>query len=126
MSLQPYYLDRIAHDLVLKYCKEDAKNQAHKMRSMVAYGLERFWGEQIRLQGSQEGNYWRDTWNELAKILSKAGISLPNDPVNKNNTQHIKNMADQLWDFNQQHRKVALAVLTQLCDSLVWWTQRYK
>ena len=25
-----------------------------------------------------------------------------------------------------EDQRVALMVLTQLCDSLVWWTQRYK
>jgi hypothetical protein len=38
-------------------------------------------------------------------------------------------MADGLWRFSEEHpddQRVALAVLTQLCDCLVWWTQRYK
>jgi hypothetical protein len=40
-------------------------------------------------------------------------------------------MSEKLWasdnpDFGIEHRKVALAILTELCDSLVWWTQRYK
>lgn len=35
-------------------------------------------------------------------------------------------MADLLWNFDQEQRKVAIAVLTQLTESMVWWTQRYK
>jgi hypothetical protein len=92
----------------------------------VAVGLERFWGEHLRLQGNAQGDYWRDVWQELVKIMKQAGVNLPNDPVNPNDTNSIKNMTNKLWSFDQKQRKVALAVLTQLCDSLVWWTQRYK
>jgi hypothetical protein len=38
-------------------------------------------------------------------------------------------MTQKLWDqktFPIEHQRITLAVLTQLCDSLVWWTQRYK
>jgi hypothetical protein len=38
-------------------------------------------------------------------------------------------MAKKLWNFAQNNpddNRIALAVLTQLCDALVWWTQRYK
>lgn len=126
MALESFYLDRKAHDLVIKYCKTDAKNQAHKMRSTVAFGLERFWGEQVRLQGTPEGNYWKETWQKLAEILQKTGIQLPNEAIDRNNSQQIQKMADKLWDFDPKQRKVAIAVLTQLCDCMVWWTQRYK
>lgn len=132
MVLKSFYLDRKAHDLVLKYRdKKDRNNksvikESHKMRVTVSYGLERFWGEQIRLQGSEEGNYWKETWNKLAEILQKSGIQLPNDSVDRNSTQQIQQMADKLWKFDPQQSKIALAVLTQLCDCMVWWTQRYK
>jgi hypothetical protein len=52
-------------------------------------------------------------WRTLAEILQDAGIALPND-------------ANNLWDFNREHRKIAIAILTQLCDCAIWWTQRYK
>jgi hypothetical protein len=35
-------------------------------------------------------------------------------------------MAEKLWEIDIQDQRVAMAVLTQLCDCLVWWTQRYK
>jgi hypothetical protein len=117
------------------------------MRLAVAYGLERFWGEHLRLRKETEGEYWKDTWDKLVEeILKPAGIELPNDPVllkdapkkeNKDekkareiaNSDQINNMAKKLWNFAQNNpddNRIALAVLTQLCDALVWWTQRYK
>lgn len=111
---QPYSLDRYAHDLVLARADQDSEvlNQVHKMRSTVAFGLERFWGEQHRLDGDK-ADYWRAMWRTLAEILQDAGIALPND-------------ANNLWEFNPEHRKIAIAILTQLCDCAIWWTQRYK
>ncbi|NCO74663.1 MAG: hypothetical protein GW795_13355 [Cyanobacteria bacterium] len=130
MAWESYNLDQAAHDLVLKYKGTDALNQGYKMRMTVAYGLERFWGEQLRLQGSRgeqtKADYWRDTWIALVGIMKKAGVNLPNDQVSPNDTKQIQAMADKLWNFDQQQRKVAIAVLTQLTESMVWWTQRYK
>jgi hypothetical protein len=132
---------------VLKYRHENVLNESHKMRLAVAYGLERFWGEHLRLRKETEGKYWKDTWDKLVEeILKPAGIELPNDPVllkdapkkeNKDekkareiaNSDQINNMAKKLWNFAQNNpddNRIALAVLTQLCDALVWWTQRYK
>lgn len=128
MAWESYRLDQEAHDLVVKYRdKKDALNQAYKMRVAVAYGLERFWGEQFRLvKDRDKADYWRDTWNALVKIMGNAGVKIPNDNVSPDDTAAIKIMADKLWDFPLEQRKVAIAVLTQLCDSMVWWTQRYK
>ncbi|WP_330203590.1 hypothetical protein [Cyanobacterium sp. Dongsha4] len=130
MAWQSYNLDRVANDLVLRYRGSDALNQSYKMRMTVAYGLERFWGEQFRLQGirgsEQKANYWRDTWQKLVEIMANAGVDLPNDNIDPNNTQQIQVMADRLWSFDQEQRKVVIAVLTQLTESMVWWTQRYK
>lgn len=128
MVWESYNLDQAAHDLVLKYKSTDALNQGYKMRMTVAYGLERFWGEQFRLQNSDQtkANYWRDTWTALVSIMKKAEVNLPNDRITPSNTQQIQAMADKLWSFDQQQRKVAIAVLTQLTESMVWWTQRYK
>ena len=128
MAWESYRLDQEAHDLVVKYRdKKDTLNQAYKMRVAVAYGLERFWGEQFRLvKDRDKADYWRDTWNALVKIMGNAGVKIPNDNVSPDDTAAIKIMADKLWDFPLEQRKVAIAVLTQLCDSMVWWTQRYK
>jgi len=128
MAWESYRLDQEAHDLVVKYRdKKDALNQAYKMRVAVAYGLERFWGEQFRLvKDRDKADYWRDTWKALVKIMGNAGVKIPNDNVSPDDTAAIKIMANKLWDFPIEQRKVAIAVLTQLCDSMVWWTQRYK
>jgi hypothetical protein len=147
MSWQSYDLDRIAQKLVLKYRHRDVLNESHKMRMSVAYGLERFWGEQLRLKDEAERDYWKDVWNALVNdILLPAQIFLPNDIMNLEescngedkpqrqaregrNSQKIKDMADKLWSFSKDfpyEQRVALSVLTQLCDCLVWWTQRYK
>ena len=117
MTWEPLSLDEIAHELVYRYRNEDKEimNQVHKMRSNVAYGLERFWGEHLRLEG-KKSEYWKETWKELVSIMDRADITVPNSP-------------QDLWDpeiFPLPYRKVTLAVLTQLCDSMVWWTQRYK
>ncbi|MEG3859709.1 hypothetical protein [Microcoleus sp. herbarium12] len=128
MAWESYKLDQEAHDLVVKYRdKKDALNQAYKMRVAVAYGLERFWGEQFRLvKDKDKADYWRDTWKALVKIMANAGVKIPNDNVGVDDTAAIKIMANKLWDFPVEQRKVAIAVLIQLCDSMVWWTQRYK
>lgn len=144
MSLKPYEIDRLAHDLVLKFRdKKDVLGESHKMRMATAYGLERFWGEHLRLQreSRDKADFWKETWTTLCKIMKDAGITLPNDQVDPNNTAAIKAMTDKLWAFDlpnegvnpdqdieqcNKQRKIALSVLTELCDSLVWWTQRYK
>ena len=57
MVLEPYNLDKIAHDLVLNHCDKGAHNQAYKMRTAASYGLERFWGEQLRLYDKKRDVY---------------------------------------------------------------------
>ncbi|MEY3868761.1 MAG: hypothetical protein RLZZ338_2652 [Cyanobacteriota bacterium] len=128
MGWEKFNLDRKAHDLVLKYRdKKDASNQVYKMRMTVAYGLERFWGEQFRLvKEKDKADYWNDTWKTLVNIMTEAGVILPNDNINPDNSDAIKEMATKLWNFPVEQRKVTIAVLTELCDSMVWWTQRYK
>lgn len=128
MAWEPYNLDQIAHDLVFaRKDNRDLFGQVYKMRTTVAYGLERFWGEQLRLTG-EEAEYWKATWDKLVEMMAIAGITIPNhaDP-----DQQIK----ELWldckdkaiaKQKRDERKVALAVLTQLCDCMIWWTQRYK
>jgi hypothetical protein len=118
MSWQFYGLDGVARRLV-KQQTEDTIKESHKMRMTVAYGLERFWGEQLRLQGQPEADFWRDTWNEFVNVLAQADIKLEKH-------QTVDPMADHLWNLSREEQQIALAVLTQLCDCLVWWTQRYK
>lgn len=148
MALQSYSLDREAQRLVLHYRDQDVLNQSYKMRTTVAYGLERFWGEHLRHGlDTKEGKYWKAVWDTLAdKLLKPANIDLPNEKINlipppkkedkrekekreQKNTKQIEAMAEKLWRFAEEqpeNQRIALAVLTQLCDCIVWWTQRYK
>lgn len=130
MGWKSYDLDREAQKLVLAAKKRDEKslNQSYKMRMAVAYGLERFWGEHLRLQAKEpeKSQYWLETWDALVGILAQAGVLLPNETVNANNVSQIQTMSDQLWKLTTDEQRVAMAVLTQLCDCIVWWTQRYK
>jgi hypothetical protein len=141
MSWESYGLDRYAQELVLSAKKRspDSLNQSHKMRMAVAYGLERFWGEQLRLAGDKEKKdiYWREVWAILVKVMAKAGITIPNDSIpkveDKKNqaqvqaqTEAIEIMSQKLWNLSLEEQRVSLAVLSELCDALVWWTQRYK
>jgi hypothetical protein len=130
MSWNSYGLDRAAQELVLSARERDPKslNQSYKMRMAVAYGLERFWGEQLRLaKEPAKAAYWRETWNALVDVLKHADVTIPNDPVDPNNTSQVRSMSERLWnELTLEDQRVALAVLTQLCDCIVWWTQRYK
>lgn len=130
MGWKFYSLDQKAQQLVLeaKERDRDSLNQAFKMREAVAYGLERFWGEHLRLRQKEadKSRYWKETWDVLVDLMQQAGITLPNDKVDANQDDAVKAMAQKLWQVKMEDQRVALAVLTQLCDSLVWWTQRYK
>jgi hypothetical protein len=163
MSLKTYGLDQMAQRLVLvcrpfpgvernspEYRSQDVFSQAYKMRTTVAYGLERFWGEHLRLgSDTAEGRYWKDVWDTLVEdILKPASITIPNDSLKleppplghkeskdakkrreEANIRQIHSMADKLWKFAQENpndQRIALSVLTHLCDCIVWWTQRYK
>jgi hypothetical protein len=123
MAWQTYGLDRAAQKLVLaaRNRDTDSLNQSFKMRMTAAYGLERFWGEQLRLQRNEgtKAAYWKQTWDALVEILKPTGVILPNetDP---------EIMAQNLWSLDLEDQRLALAVLTQLCDCLIWWTQRYR
>jgi hypothetical protein len=134
MSLKMYEIDHRAHDLILKFRdKNDVLGESHKMRMTTAYGLERFWGEHLRLKQKnsdlEKAEFWEETWKVFSDIMKDAGIKIPNDSINpkdKNATDAIKAITSELWNFNIDQRKIALSVLIELCDSLVWWTQRYK
>ncbi|MEA5471119.1 RAMP superfamily CRISPR-associated protein [Spirulina sp. 06S082] len=140
-SWQPYDLDHYAQELANRYRGKKVLGESHKMRMTVAYGLERFWGEPFRLDGQKEkdkADYWRAVWSETAQILASAGITLPDRQIPPDNTQEIQKIAKEIWEGTEEEkknktredilgdRKVALMVLTQFCDCLVWWTQRYK
>ena len=137
MGWNSYNLDRKAQKLVLDYRYKGVLNQSHKMRLAVPYGLERFWGEHLRLiskndpQDKIAGEYWRNTWNVLVEIMNDAEIKVPTvqGKINPKDTDQVREMAEKLWndkEFTPEDRQITLDVLTQLCDSLVWWTQRYK
>lgn len=130
MAWQSYDLDRIAQKLVLdaKERDRDSLNQSYKMRMAVAYGLERFWGEHLRLQKREptKAQYWKDTWDELVEVMKKAGVTIPNDTVTPDDVPAIRKMSEKLWRLTLNDQRIAMAVLTQLCECLVWWTQRYK
>lgn len=140
LGWKPYDLDYYAQELVLDFRNtKDVLNESHKMRMTIAYGLERFWGEQLRLEREKpaKAKYWKAVWEKLAEILHDAGMkNFPNDDVKSNNPderkrkeeekQKIKEMAAKIWSLPLDDQRVALLVLTQFCDSLVWWTQRYK
>jgi hypothetical protein len=133
-SWQPYGLDRAAQKLVLQYRDRGVLNESHKMRLAVAYGLERFWGEHLRFKGKtspkqediNKSDYWKATWDALVEILKEANFTIPNDSVSVKDTKQIQAMSEKLWTLSIEEQRIAIAVLTQLCDSLVWWTQRYK
>jgi hypothetical protein len=130
MAWQSYELDRVAQKLVLIARERDPKslNQSHKMRMAVSYGLERFWGEHLRLQGKEEtkSKYWKSTWDAFCKVMKNVAIELPDDAVDANDTKMIQEISARLWRLSLEDQRIALAVLTQLCDCIVWWTQRYK
>ena len=130
MAWQSYELDRKAQKLVLLAKERDSAslNQAHKMRMSVAYGLERFWGEQLRLQGKEpdKAKFWESTWDALVDVMDLAGVTIPNEKVNPNQVRQVQEMSSRLWALSVADQRVAIAVLTQLCDCIVWWTQRYK
>jgi hypothetical protein len=133
MNWQPYNLDQEAQRLVLAFRnKEGVIGQSHKMRVTVAYGLERFWGEHLRLLGKndakerEKGKYWQSVWKEFVRIMKRTGVELPSDEISDRNTEQIEKVAEKLWSLSLDDQKICLSVLTQFCDSLVWWTQRYK
>lgn len=126
MALTLYSLDQKAHDLVLEFRDTGTLKQVFKMRSTAVYGLERFWGEPLRLEGD-EARYWRRTWDVLREIVNLAGVVLPNSSTDTITTAQIRTITEELWNAEKiEQRQVSLAVLVQLCDAMVWWTQRYK
>ena len=84
MAWHPYDLDHLAQEIVLKARSSDpdSLNQAYKMRASCAYGLERFWGEHLRLKAKEEpskAQFVADVWTGFVGIMAKAGVKLPGE-----------------------------------------------
>jgi hypothetical protein len=131
MAWQPYQLDHLAQEIVLKARHKDpaSLNQAHKMRATCAYGLERFWGEHLRLakESSTKAEFVADVWKALVGVLKPAGLNLPATVLAGGDEEAaIQNVSAQIWSLSTHDQQTALAVLTALCDAVVWWTQRLK
>lgn len=131
MAWHPYNLDHLAQEIVLKARNRDPKslNQAYKMRATCAYGLERFWGEHLRLKDKEpeKAAFVGDVWKALVGILQPARVVLPATLLSSQDSEAaIQSIAEQIWRLAPADQQVALAVLTALCDAVVWWTQRLK
>lgn len=131
MGWHPYDLDHLAQEIVLKARNkdQDSLNQAYKMRAACAYGLERFWGEHLRLAEKEttKAQFVADVWSGFVGIMARTGIKLPGQMLSSQATEaDIQSVAEQLWRLDRQEQQASLAVLTALCDAVVWWTQRLK
>lgn len=146
MSWTPYLLDNIAQKIVLDAIERDKKDgtnslgQSHRLRGSCAYGLERFWGEQIRLlnekstEDKSKGRFTQDVWRSLAEIMKGAGVTLPaesidpppksGEPMKARYLQQVQQACNQIRSLDKQETQASLAVLASLCDSIVWWKQR--
>jgi hypothetical protein len=146
MTWTPYLLDNIAQEIVIDAIQRDKKEntnslmQAHRLRGSCAYGLERFWGEQVRLLNEStpdeksKGKFTQDVWLALAAIMKTAGIILPAesiDPPPKGGSstesrylQQVQEACCQIRSLDKQEIQASLAVLASLCDAIVWWKQR--
>ena len=140
MAWHAYGLDRIAQKLVIRAKEVDDDSEikgnpclreAYKMRESVAYGLERFWGEHLRHQGKEDKKaaYWKETWDALVEVMADAQVTLPNNDDPKITSEQLwgeRAVDDKDTKLTLEDQRLSLAVLVQLCDCLVWWTQRYK
>jgi hypothetical protein len=131
MAWHPYNLDHLAQEIVLQARHRDPNslNQAHKMRASCAYGLERFWGEHLRLKEKEpeKAAFVGDVWKALVGVLKQGGVTLPGTLLSSKDAEAtIQGVAELIWRLKPQDQQVALAVLMALCDSVVWWTQRLK
>lgn len=133
MAWHPYDLDHLAQEIVLKarHRDRDSLNQAYKMRAACAYGLERFWGEHLRLaekdKEPHKARFVADVWSAFVGTMHRAGVKLPGTMLSSQATEaDIQSVAEQIWRLKPHEQQAALAVLTALCDAVVWWTQRLK
>ena len=131
MAWHPYNIDHLAQEIVLKarHNDPDSLNQAYKMRAACAYGLERFWGEHLRLADKEpsKARFVADVWSGFVGITAQAGVTLPGAMAsNRQSEAQIQAVAEQIWRIPREDQQTLLAVLTALCDAVVWWTQRLK
>jgi hypothetical protein len=140
MAWHAYDLDHLAQEIVLKARSRDQSdnkqslNQAYKMRAACAYGLERFWGEHLRLgdkkssrEDQDKAAFIADVWNAFVGLMTKADIKLPGSMLSRSASEaEIQSVCEHLWQMELKQQQASLAVLTSLCDAVVWWTQRLK
>jgi hypothetical protein len=136
MGWHPFDLDHLAQEIVLKARNSDpdSLNQAYKMRASCSYGLERFWGEHLRLsrKGASQSELFKaqfvaNVWRGFVDIMAKAGVTLPGEMLSSQvSEEEIREVVEQLWRIPRQEQQASLAVLSALCDAVVWWTQRLK
>jgi hypothetical protein len=149
MTWKPYHLDYRAMRLVQAALEHDPKslNQSFKMRTTCTFGLERFWGEHLRLQQSQnqadrkKGDFAAATWSAFRETIDdvKPGLAsrLPNTiPIHIENegqnerteriNQSVSAAAQLFWNLDIHDQRNCLTLLSALCDAVVWWTQRLK
>jgi predicted LPLAT superfamily acyltransferase len=128
--------------LVQDALRRDGKslNQAYKMRTTCAFGMERFWGEHLRLLSNKnqleryKGLLIAETWQKFKEIMSDAdpalAVKLPEtmdiNPQRSIDAEALTTAVDQLWSLSIDEHRTCLSVLTNLCDAIVWWTQRLK
>jgi len=140
MSWQPYRIDDCARQIVLKALQRDPQgdslSQVFKMRVTCAYGLERFWGEYLRLKQKpaeqMKAEIILDTWRFMSKeILADTGIDPPFDPdldlSARVNQQAVRNSLEKIWELRTTRpyqAQVALSVLTTFCEAIIWWKNR--
>lgn len=137
MSWQPYRIDDCARQVVLQALERDPKgeslNQVFKMRITCAYGLERFWGEYLRLNQRpaerMKAQIILDTWRFMSEeILADTGIDLPFEPnLTLNDKAKVRESLVKLWDLRitqPYQAQVALSVLTTFCEAIIWWKNR--
>jgi len=131
MGWHPYDLDHLAQEIVLtaRQKNPDSLNQAYKMRVACAYVLERFWGEHLRLKAKEpaKAEFVANVWSGFVGLMDKADVKLPGEMLSSLDSEAaIQMVAEQLWRMPPEQQQAPLAVLTALCDAVVWWTQRLK
>lgn len=133
MGWHPFDLDHKAQQIVLNARQRDHEslNQAFKMRATCAYGLERFWGEHLRLRrvDTNRADFVKETWEEFIEIIgsSKPGIEIPRTHSSAELPEALLTAElKKIWALSHTDQQECLAVLVALCDAIVWWTQRLK
>lgn len=138
MSWHPYLIDdcaqKVVNNAILRDPTKKSLGQVFKMRMTTAYGLERFWGEYLRLKAGNEQERLRadiihDAWKLMKnEILNDTGIILPYNPVlNLNDHVAVRDSLSRIWELSNskpRQAQVVLAVLTTFCDAIVWWKNR--